>query len=157
MATEAMVKIDEQGRACGVTASDAEALSALAGATYRAVLTQPRGRSLSQLNLWWAMCGLIADNHPADLTKDNVSDTLKIECGHAHVWKDATGLFRRSPKSIAFNAMTTDAFSELLDRALLKAGDLFGADLTLAVIREMESMGAPTLAANDSDGQERAA
>lgn len=145
MATEVMVRIDEQGRAQGVTASDAEALSSLAGATYRAVLTQPRGRSLSQLGLWWAMCGLIADNHPADLTKHNVSDTLKIECGHAHVWKDTTGLFRRSPKSIAFNALTADAFSKLLDLALTKAGPLFGNDLTLAVIRELESMGAPDL------------
>lgn len=145
MATEAMVKIDEQGRACGVTASDAEALSALAGATYRAVLTTPNGRSLSQLRLWFAMCGLIADNHPAGLTKDNVSDTLKIECGHAHVWKDATGLFRRSPKSIAFNALSAEAFSELLDRALFKAGELFGDDLTLAVITELQTMGAPDL------------
>lgn len=145
MATEAMVKIDEQGRACGVTASDAEALSALAGATYRAVLTQPRGRSLGQLGLWWAMAGLIADNHPAGLTKDNVSDTLKIECGHAHAWKDSTGLYRRSPKSIAFNAMPAETFSDLLDRALFKAGDLFGSDLTLAVRRELESMSAPDL------------
>lgn len=145
MATEAMVTFDAEGRPSGATSSDAETLASLAGATYRAVFTQPRGRSLSQLGLWFSMCGLIANNHPADLTKDNVSDTLKIECGHATVWKDATGLYRRSPKSIAFNAMPADAFSQLLDRALMKAGPLFGDDLTLAVIRELESMGAPDL------------
>lgn len=147
MATEVMVRIDEQGRASGATASDAETLAEMAGATYRAVLTVPRaGRSLSQLGLWWAVCGLIADNHPGGLTKENVSDVLKIECGHAHVWKDCTGLYRRSPKSIAFNAFPAADFSKLLDKALTAAGPLFGNDLTLAVIRELESMGAPDLA-----------
>lgn len=140
-----MLTIGEDGRPFGATASDAEALSSLAGSTYRAVLTQPRGRSLSQMGLWWAMCGLIADNHPADLTKENVSDTLKIECGHASIWKDCTGLYRRSPKSIAFNAMSAEDFSRLLDTALVKAGPLFGDDLTAAVIAELESMGAPDL------------
>lgn len=142
MATEAMVTIDNQGRAVGATASDAEALCALAGSTFRAVLTTPRGRSLGQLGLWWAMCGLISDNHPADLTKDNVSDVLKIECGHAHVWKDHAGQFRRSPKSIAFNAMSAAEFSLLLDVALAKAAVLFGDDLTQAVAGELMSMGA---------------
>lgn len=141
MAVEVMVSVDEQGRVSGATASDAEALAGLAGATYRAVLTQPRGRSISALGLWWKLCSMIAENHPAELTKENVSDTLKIECGHAHVWKDATGLFRRSPKSIAFNAMPGEAFSRLIDLALAKAGPLFGDDLTAAVAAELASMG----------------
>jgi hypothetical protein len=147
MATEAMVTVGPDGRISGATASDAETLADLAGGTYRCVLTTPRGRSLGQLGLWWAMCGLIADNHPADLTKENVSDTLKIECGHARVWQDSTGLYRRSPKSIAFNAMPPDAFSALLDRALAKSDDLFGEGLTDAVRGELASMGATT--AND--------
>lgn len=145
MATEVMLTVGEDGRVSGATASDAETLASLAGSTYRAVLTRPRGRSLDALGLWWAMCQLIADNHPADLTKDNVSDTLKIECGHANVWKDCTGLYRRSPKSIAFNAMSGEDFSKLLDLALVKAGPLFGDDLTAAVIAELEKMGAPDL------------
>lgn len=158
MATEVMLTIGADGRPFGATAADAEALAGLAGATYRAVLTQPRGRSMSQLGLWWSLCGLIADNHPADLTKESVSDTLKIECGHAHVWQDASGLYRRSPKSIAFNAMSSEAFSKLLDLALVKASLLFGDDLTLAVRRELESMGAPDLAAaNDSHAPGKAA
>jgi hypothetical protein len=159
MATEAMVTIDAQGRPAGATASDAETLATLAGATYRAVFTTPNARSLSQLRLWFAMCGLIADNHPADLTKDNVSDTLKIECGHATVWQDAAGFYRRSPKSIAFNALPADDFSRLLNMALVKAGGLFGDDLSDAVRGELESMGAPDLraAANDAAEREQAA
>ena len=147
MATEAMVSVGTDGRISGATAGDAETLADLAGGTYRCVLTTPRGRSPSQLGLWWALCTMIADNHPADLTKENVSDTLKIECGHARVWKDATGLFRRSPKSIAFNAMPPDAFSALLDRALSKSDDLFGEGLTDAVRAELARMGAGS--AND--------
>lgn len=145
MATEFMMTVDAQGRPHGATAADAEVMAGLAGGTYRTVCTTPRGRSLSALGLWFAMCQLIADNHPADLTKENVSDTLKIECGHANVWQDCTGLYRRSPKSIAFNAMSGEDFSKLLDLALVKAGPLFGDDLTAAVIAELEKMGAPDL------------
>ena len=141
MATEALVTVGPDGRISGATSSDAETLSDLAGGTYRCVLTVPRGRSLDALGFWWAMCSMIADNHPADLTKDNVSDTLKIECGHAHVWQDAAGNYRRSPKSIAFNKLDGASFSRLLDRALGKACDLFGPDLTAAVAAELVSMG----------------
>lgn len=145
MATEVIVSIDDAGRVSGATASDAEILAGLAGGSYRAVLTQPRGRSLSALGLWWALCGMIADNHPADLTKEAVSDVLKVECGHAQVWQDAAGQYRRTPKSIAFNAMSGEDFGKLLDKALFKASILFGDDLTAAVVAELERMGAPDL------------
>lgn len=148
MASEVMLAVGEGGRVSGATASDAELLASLAGATYRAVLTQPRGRSLSQMGLYWAMCGLIADNHPADLSKDEVSDVLKIECGHVRVWQDAKGVYRRTPKSIAFNAMSPADFRQFLDLALIKASGLFGEGLTDAVRRELESMGA--IPANDA-------
>lgn len=139
MATEAMVTVDDQGRVSGATASDAEVLAELAGSTYRAVLTTPKGRSLDQLGLWWSFCGLIAENYGGDtLTKDNVSDALKIECGHATVWQDHTGLFRRSPKSIAFNKLDGPEFSALLDRAFAKAGEMFGHELAEAVQAEIE-------------------
>lgn len=142
MATEAMVSVGTDGRISGATASDAETLADLAGGTYRCVLTTPANRSPSPHRLWFAMCQMIAENHASDVSKDNVSDVLKIECGHARVWKDATGLFRRSPKSIAFNAMPPDAFSALLDRALSKSDDLFGEGLTDAVRAELAKMGA---------------
>lgn len=136
----------EAGRLVGRTAHDAEVLAELEGGTYRAVLTIPRGRSLSQLNLWWAMCGLIAENYGDDLTKDEVSDVLKIECGHCRVWKDAQGLYRRSPKSIAFNALAAPDFSALLDKAFGKAAELFGAGLSEAVRAELDAMAAPEMA-----------
>lgn len=140
MATEVLLSIDAAGRPSGATAADAETLASLAGGSYRAVLTSPRGRSLTQLGLFWTLCGMIADNFPGDLAKENVADVLKIECGHASVWKDAEGQFRRSPKSIAFNAMSSDDFGRFLDLALTKARLLFGAGLTDAVVAELDLM-----------------
>lgn len=159
MAVEVMLTIDKSGRPAGATASDAETLAAHGGTTFRAVLTVPGKRSLSQTGLYFAMCDLIADNHPAGLTKENVDQTLRIECGHANVWKDVTGFYRRSPKSIAFNALSREDFTRFLDLALLKAGELFGPDLAAAARAELERIGAPDLhrAANDTTPQERAA
>lgn len=145
MATEAMLTIDAQGRISGATASDAEALAELAGGTYRAVLTSPRGRSLSQLALFQVMCGIIAANHPGGFTKDEVVQALKIECGHARPMKLGNGIYVRVAKSIAFNAMTAEAFTKFFDLALLKAAELFGADLTEAALAELERIAAPDL------------
>lgn len=141
MPSEALVRIEDDGRIVGANASEAETLSEMAGGIYRAVFTTPRGRSLNQNGLYWAMCTLIAENYPGDLTKENVSDAIKIECGHAYVWKSASGEFRRSPKSIAFNKMPADEFGKFLDKALFKAGELFGEGLAEAARRELESMG----------------
>lgn len=141
MATEAMVTVDDQGRISGATAADAEVLAELAGSTYRAVLTTPKGRSLDQLGLWWSFCQMIAENYGGDsFKKRNVSDALLIECGHATVWQDHTGLFRRSPRSIAFNNMDGPEFSAVLDEAFAKAGPMFGHELVEAVIEKIERL-----------------
>jgi hypothetical protein len=111
MATEVMIRVSG-GRLSPLTAADDELLGDLEGGDYRAVLTQPKGqRSLSQLGLWWKLCEIIADNFAGeDLDKESVSDVLKIECGHAKVWRDGKGSYRRSPKSIAFNKMPPELF-----------------------------------------------
>jgi hypothetical protein len=155
MAAELMLTIDANGKPSGATAGDAEVLASLAGSTYRAVLTQPRGRSLSQLGLYFAMCGKIADNHPGGFSKDDVDRVLRMECGHTRAFQAANGLYYRVPKSIAFNATPAEAFTRFLDLALIKAGELFGADLALAVRRELEAMGAPDLSpANDHTAEQ---
>lgn len=142
MASEALITIDAIGRVSGATAADAEVLSSLAGGTYRAVLTTPAGRSLSQLKMWWAMCTLIADNYGEDITKQDVSDVLLIECGHRTSWKQADGTFRRSPKSIAFNNLSGEAFGKLVDQAFDHTARIFGAGLTRAVRGELARMAA---------------
>lgn len=145
MATEVMVTIDEQGRATGATASDAHDLSLLAGATYRAVLTTPKGRSLSQTALYFVMCDLIAENFPGDLTKDAVDHILRIECGHYTPLRLCDDTYVRTAKSIAFNKMTTDQFTAFLDRALAVAAAKFGDGLAAAAAEELARIVSPDL------------
>ena len=145
MSTEIIVTASN-GHLSGKTAADAEAIAELEdGATYRAVLTEPSNRSLSQLRLWWRVCEMIADNYPGDLTKDDVDGVLRIECGHSTVWKDAGGTYRRSPKSIGFAKMGQAEFNALMDLMWSHAGRLFGGELSQAVRDELDRMAAPML------------
>jgi len=129
----------------GKTAADAEVLDGLDGGTFRCVLTEPSSRSVSAIRLWWSVCGMIADNYPGDLTREAVSDVLKIQCGHMTLWKDAAGAYRRSPKSIAFNKMPQADFSALIDKALGAASELFGPGLAEAARAELARIAAPDL------------
>jgi len=137
-----LIVICEGGKLAGKTAADAEVLDGLDGSTFRAVLTEPSNRSMSQLRLWWAVCGMIADNYPGDLTAEQVSDVLKVESGHANVWKDASGIWRRTPKSIAFNKLPQDKFSALMDLMLGRASELFGIGLAEAARAELNRIAA---------------
>jgi hypothetical protein len=136
---EALVEI-RGGKATGRTAADAELLAELEGGTYRAVLTQPKSRSLSQLNLFWKVCEMLAENYPGDLSKDEVAHVLKIETGHCRAVRLDDGTFARFAKSIAFNAMSPDAFSAWLDRAFDVAAQKFGPALSDAVRGELDRM-----------------
>ena len=146
MSTEIIVTA-EHGHLVGKTSADAEALCELDGQTLRAVLTVPAGRSLSQLNLWWAVCSMIADNYAGTgmLTREIVSDILKIECGHCFVWRDAGKSYHRAPRSIAMNKMSSADFSALMDRMLGAASELFGAGLAQAARDELDKIAAPDL------------
>jgi len=136
MSTEAFVRI-ENGHAVGLTAHDAELLAELEGGDYRCVLTTPRGRSVPQNNLFHAFCGFIADNYPGDVDKESVKSVLKIECGHCHVLKLADGTYVRAAKSIAFNAMPAEAFTEFMNHAFDVAAIKFGGELATAALSKM--------------------
>ena len=140
-----LIVICKGGKLAGKTSVDAEALDALEGTTFRAVLTEPSSRSMSALKLWWAICGMIADNYPGDLSAEQVSDVLKIESGHANVWRDARGSWRRTPRSIAFNKLSQEKFSALLDVAFGKASELFGIGLAEAARAELNRIAASDL------------
>jgi len=130
------------GRISGKTAADAHTLAEMSGGTYTARFTTPRGRSLSQLNLFWAMCGLIAENLDADppVTKDQVAWVLKVEAGHANPVRFMDGTYRMFPRSIAFNAMSQEAFSGVMDRMFTAAAIKFGPALAHAARAELAKM-----------------
>jgi len=129
----------EGGRVVPQFPQDAEDLGDWEGATVRCVLTQARTRSPSQLRLWWGFCGKVAENWPGADSIDSkaVSDLLKLEMGHAYVFRDAAGGYRRLPKSIAFNALSQDQFNGVMNKALACAHRLFGQELTDACFREV--------------------
>jgi hypothetical protein len=142
MATEFQAKV-EHGRVVPLFPADAEALAALEGETVKAVLTQRKGRSSPQLRLWWAYMTLITDNLPedfGDVSKDSVSDLVKIEAGHSLVFRDAKGRYREIPRSIAFAKLDQAAFNELIEKAHGAAARLFGKSLSSACLREAEAM-----------------
>ena len=121
----------------------------MSGGTYRAVLTTPKGRSLSQTALYFVMCTIISEHYPADLTKDAVDHILRIECGHYTVTKLCDDTYVRSAKSIAFNKMLPDAFAAFLDLALAKAAEKFGDGLAAAAAEELARLSTPDLSRAD--------
>jgi hypothetical protein len=137
---ECMVKI-EKGHAVGLTAGDAATLADAEGGEYKAQFVKPRGRSIDQLGLWWSVCGMIADNYETEffqLTKEFVSDTLKVGSGHYMAIELADKTFRLQPKSIAFNKLGQNEFNSIMDRAMHVAGVKFGPGLAKAAREEME-------------------
>jgi Protein of unknown function (DUF1367) len=75
-------------------------------------------RSVKQLNLWWSLCGLLAD-HSIFPSADAASDTIKIACGHTEIRIEPdSGKVHMVPKSIAFQSLSQHAFNEIFNTAL---------------------------------------
>ncbi len=140
---EVMVRV-EGGHLVGILPADAHAIGELDGGTYTARLTQPRGRSITQLNLYWAVCGMIADNfeHPDDwrITKEHVDNILRQAAGHSHAIELADGTYRFFNKSIAFNKMHQEDFTAYMDEAFTVAATKFGPALADAARKEFDKM-----------------
>jgi hypothetical protein len=133
----------QDGKIVGLTSGDAETLANLEGGEYRCVLTVPAGRSLSQLKLYWAVCGMIADNfeHPThELHKEHVDRILRLGAGHSIPIELADGTYQFLARPIAFNALSQGDFNLFMDRALTVASHKFGPALADAAKRELEKM-----------------
>jgi hypothetical protein len=75
-------------------------------------------RSIKQLNLWWSLCGLLAD-HGIFPSAEAASDTIKIACGHTVIRVEPdTGKVHMVPKSIAFQSLAQHAFNDIFNPAL---------------------------------------
>lgn len=81
-------------------------------------------RNPKQLRLWWALCRLVAEQF--DVTEDSISDDLKIALGHTETVKRYDGSTRLKPKSIAFESMPQELFSNLLTAAINKVSEWLG-------------------------------
>jgi hypothetical protein len=137
----------ERGHLVATNAADAELLDGLEGEVFKAVLTQPKGRSVPQLNLYWKMCTLIAENLESDppISKEMIDYVIKIEAGHCFAIRMNDGTYRLFPKSIAFNRLTPERFSKFMDRAFNVAAIKFGPALVEAVrLKLYKLMDGPT-------------
>lgn len=75
-----------------------------------------RPRNIHRHRLYWALCQHVADAL-GNVTAENVSDVLKLECGHFRTLRGKTQEWK-VPLSISFDKLDEDGFRDLLDRAI---------------------------------------
>ena len=138
MAYDLQVKV-ERGHLVAVMADGAETLDGLEGETFRAVLTQAKGRSYPQLKLYFAMIKMLVDNFDGEqnVSKNAIDQFIRIETGHADAVKFADGTYRFFARSIAFNKMEPEAFNKFLDKAFDVVAMKFGPVLADSVRAEL--------------------
>jgi|SRR5689334_11945381 hypothetical protein len=105
----------------GFAPADQESADAMKGYrigdTYRAKVVKPREHKNNAR--WWKLCEIIRDNTEGYASKEQVSDHIKILCGHTTtVASRATGEMYHLPNSISFSALDEIEFQEVWRRAI---------------------------------------
>jgi hypothetical protein len=102
----------------GFAPDDADAHASLkripVGTTVRCEITRPR--SLPQLRYYWALCGLVATNHEALQTREQVDQALRLLTGHVDL-VSVDGKTLQIPRRIAFSKLSQDEWTAYLMRA----------------------------------------
>ncbi len=75
-------------------------------------------RNPKQLNMWWALCQLVAENDTTYDTREKASNGLKRALHHVETFLDRTGKLHIEPKSIAFESMTQEEWAPLFKAAI---------------------------------------
>lgn len=90
-------------------------------------IAETRGaRNVKQLNMWWTLCQMVADNDRDYETKEKASDGLKIALKHVDTFLDRDGKLHIWPKSIAFESLTQEEFNPLFKAAINKVAEWLG-------------------------------
>jgi len=86
------------------------------------MLTFTLPRSLPQLNLFWKLAQIAADNNRDKLSsKDEAADCIKMACGLVelqHIKYNGEWFERKKPLSIAFENMEQEPFNAFFEKAL---------------------------------------
>jgi hypothetical protein len=85
------------------------------GIEYKCEITRPR--NIKFFRKYWVLCGIIAENYPAPITKETVSDIIKVEAGHVRIVKIGN-IIHAFPDSISFQRMTEDEWESFWPRAV---------------------------------------
>lgn len=105
----------------GFIPADQEAADAMKGyklgEVFRGKIVKPREHKNNRR--WWKLCELIRDNTEGYASKEQVSDHIKILCGHTTtVHSKTTGEMYHLPNSISFSALDEIEFNEVWKRAI---------------------------------------
>jgi hypothetical protein len=116
-----MAKLNLRRTLAGFAAADEESADAIKryplGGVFRADVVKPRDHKNN--NRWWKLCELVRDNTEGYASKEQVSDHIKILCGHTTtVGSKATGELYHLPNSISFSALDEIEFYTVWKRAI---------------------------------------
>lgn len=90
-------------------------------------IAETRGaRNVKQLNMWWCLCQMVAENDQCYETKEAASDGLKLALKRVDTFIDRAGKLHIWPKSISFESMTQEEFNPLFKAAVNKVADWLG-------------------------------
>ncbi len=76
-----------------------------------------RTRNLQWHRKYWLLCTIISENLPDNVSKEGVSDYIKIESGHVRLEKIG-GEIHKFPKSISFSSMSAEEWESFWQRAV---------------------------------------
>lgn len=83
-------------------------------------------RNPKQLNMWWALCGLVADNDDVYDTKEKASEGLKRALHHVDTFLDRDGRLHITTKSIAVESLTQEEWYPMFKAAINKVAEWLG-------------------------------
>jgi hypothetical protein len=130
------LRLAEDGRSL-VPCSDDDAQAmreAFKGGPAVAEVAVKRPRNVARHRLFWALCGLAAENSDDFQDAEAVASAVKLLAGHfevAQMPSPAGPIFIRWPKSLSFASMGEEEFGPFFERALtvIASHILPGADL----------------------------
>ena len=99
-------------------------------------LKPKRGRSLPQMNLYWAVLAEVVKATDAWATSRHLHDAILMDLGYRSVIQRLDGKKYWIPDSIAFSNMKQDEFNEYTDKAFARLAEVVGFD-PLAAYHEL--------------------
>ena len=87
------------------------------GELFEIEFRQPR--NAKRLRLYWLIMGVVARNLDGQ-TAENLSDSLKLECGFREPIRMLDGTIIWKPKSISYSKCVEPEFLRYMDKAIMK-------------------------------------
>lgn len=103
------------------------------------------GRNPDQLELFWTLCGVVAEAE--DIDKDHVKRWLLHKLGFVDIWFEPDGRMHVETQSIAFENMEQAKFSRFMDAAIPLMADRLG-NAQVDILRRFNDLLDPEARAN---------